>query len=132
MKKFNLDLKNLELKYVTELNEKENLLNSKENIITELERENFLLSNEIKQIQREKETFFNELKSKNSRKIEEVEDYYSKELKKYQNVMKDQSDLIHSFETRVETSLENQKKIEEKYQKQIFELQEVHNFNDIY
>ena len=62
---------------------------------------------------------------KNDKKLEEMEEYYLNEIKKSQIIMKDQTNLITSFENRIETTLAKQKKMEERHQKQILELQEV-------
>lgn len=73
----------------------------------------------------EKDSINSDFKMKNNKKLEEMEEYYLNEIKKSQNIMKDQENLISSFENRIETSIVNQKKMEERHQKQILDLQEV-------
>ena len=83
---------------------------------------------EIKRISEQNEISIRELRLENKRKLQEKEEYFNDELKKNALVMKDQNELIQSFEEKIEKSLQNQKKIEEKYLSQLNRLKEVLKF----
>ena len=83
---------------------------------------------EIKRISEQNEISIRELRLENKRKLQEKEEYFNDELKKNALVMKDQNELIQSFEEKIEKSLQNQKKIEEKYLSQLNQLKEVLKF----
>ena len=83
---------------------------------------------EIKRISEQNEISIRELRLENKRKLQVKEEYFNDELKKNALVMKDQNELIQSFEEKIEKSLQNQKKIEEKYLSQLNRLKEVLKF----
>ena len=83
---------------------------------------------EIKRISEQNDITTRELRLENKRKLQEKEEYLNDELKKNALVMKDQNELIQSFEEKIEKSLQNQKKIEEKYLNQLNQLKEVWQF----
>ena len=72
------------------------------------------MMSEIKRITDKNEVSVRDLKMENKRRSQEREEYLNDELKKNVLVMKDQNELIQSFEEKIEKSLHLQKKIEEK------------------
>lgn len=87
---------------------------------------------EIKRISEQNEISIRELRVENKRKLQEKEEYFNDELKKNALVMKDQNELIQSFEEKIEKSLQHQKKIEEKYLSQLNQAKEVLSFSIVY
>ena len=83
------------------------------------------MMNEIRRILEEKEIAIKELKRENKKRLYEQEEQFNEEIKRNHSVMKDQNELINSFESKIEKSLENEKRLEAKYLTQISDLTEV-------